>query len=140
MGDRQVPTFAQQVDAYANRKQLNNYKLSLAIGLLPSGHGYSAKQVERLRDGRAVPSRAMPGLVTRLIQVFDLTDEEAADFWYAAGMIPDDWTAADFAEAMAGHRRRQRHDRSRRRGDRELPSTDANPDRLRPVGRFPLAS
>src|SRR5215216_7166885 len=117
MEDRQTPTFAEQVDAYAKRKVLNNYKLSLAVGLLPSGHGYSAKQVERLRDGRAMPSRAMPGLVARLVAVFELSEDETADFWYAAGMIPDGWTADDFAHAMTDQRRRsrQRHDRSRRR-------------------------
>ena len=135
MEDRQTPTFAEQVDAYAKRKVLNNYKLSLAVGLLPSGHGYSAKQVERLRDGRAMPSRAMPGLVARLVEVFELSDKEEADFWFAAGMIPDDWTADDFAQAMAAQRRRrQGHERGRRREDRQLPEP-GNPGQLRPVGR-----
>src|SRR5215216_1000969 len=139
MEGRQVPTFAEQVDAYAKRKRLNNYKLSLAIGLLPSGQGYSAKQVERLRDGRAMPSRAMPGLVARLVTVFELSEDETAAFWYAAGMIPDDWTADDFAQAMAGQRTRERHDRSRRREDRELPPP-GNPTPLRPAGRLARAA
>ena len=101
-------TFAEQVDHYAARAGLNNYKLSLAIGLLPGNVGFSAKQVERLRKGTQRPTTE--GLVERLIEVFELTDEEADHLRFASGLIPNDWDFEAFRNA-AQARRRRRNDR-----------------------------
>ena len=127
MGGPERPHVSTLIDLYATRSGLNNYKLSLAIGLLPGNIGYSAKQVERLRNGRQRPST--PGLLVRLVEVLKLSEWEADELWFASGMIPDDWDFDIFHRAQQLQRRRRGSSRDRRE-DREVPGGGEDPPRM----------
>jgi hypothetical protein len=106
------------VDRAARERNLNDYQLSAAIGLMPGNRVCSPKQVARIRAGEQVNFRA--DLVQRLIDVLELDPAEA---WQLAGVWPPGLTAEQLRELGLFGRRGSGRDR---RSDREVP-TDAAP-------------
>lgn len=100
-------TFAELVDEAARSKDLNDYQLSAAIGLMPGNKVCSPKQVRRIRDGEQV--NYARDLVERLIIVLELDPVRA---WELADKWPPGLTGEQVRDLGLFGRRR--------RSDREL--------------------
>jgi hypothetical protein len=98
-------TFAELVDSAAQARDLNDYQLSAAIGLMPGNKVCSPKQVRRVRDGEQV--NYSRDLVQRLIEVLDLDPAEA---WELADKWPPGLTG-DHLRDLGLFGRRRRSDR-----------------------------
>lgn len=129
-----LPSFNEQVDAHATRLGLNDYKLSLAIGLLPGNTGFSPTQVGRLRKGKQRPTAV---LITRLVELFKLDDDDDDALWFAAGMIPGDWDYDTFRRAARDRRQQLGREgigwpdgERRSGGERRRPNGHHNPGRV----------
>jgi len=95
-------TFAELVDNAAQAKDLNDYQLSAAIGLMPGNKVCSPKQVSRIRNGEQV--NYSRDLVQRLIEVLDLDPAEA---WELADKWPPGLTGEHLRDlGLFGRRRR----------------------------------
>jgi transcriptional regulator with XRE-family HTH domain len=109
-------TFAELVDSAAQAKDLNDYQLSAAIGLMPGNKVCSPKQVSRIRNGEQV--NYSRDLVQRLIEVLDLDPAEA---WELADKWPPGLTAEHLRDlGLFSSSRRER------RADRQLESVPAS--------------
>jgi hypothetical protein len=80
-----MDAFAEMIDEGMKRKCWGYARLSVEIGVLPSGGIFNSTQIRRLRLGER--RNLTRELVERLVQVLDLPEEEA---WHAAGLWPPD--------------------------------------------------
>ncbi|HEY5988369.1 MAG TPA: helix-turn-helix transcriptional regulator [Streptosporangiaceae bacterium] len=76
-------TFAEIIDEAMKRKGWGYNRLSVEIGVLPSGGIFNPTQIRRLRLGER--KHMSPELLERLIEVLDLPEDEA---YHAAGLWP----------------------------------------------------
>ncbi len=81
-------TFAAIFDEAMKRKGWGYNRLSVEIGVLPSGGIFNPTQIRRLRLGER--KHMSHELLERLIDVLDLDPAEA---WAAAGLLPPGTTA-----------------------------------------------
>jgi hypothetical protein len=81
-------TFAEMFDEAMKRKGWGYNRLSVEIGVLPSGGIFNPTQIRRLRLGER--KHMSHELLARLIDVLDLDPAEA---WAAAGLLPPGTTA-----------------------------------------------
>lgn len=124
-------TFGQWVDRKATKFDLNDYQLHTAVGLYgPERRVFHQKSATRLRRGGQVNLNSY--LVARLIELLAESGKEAERAWELSGVLPPGATREDIRDLLA--KIAQRHDRGRRREDRQLPEP-GNPGKLRPVGR-----
>jgi len=83
--------FAELIDEAMKRKGWGYARLSVEIGVLPSGSIFNSTQIRRLRLGER--RNLTRELVERLVQVLDLDEERA---WFLSGLWPPDFDLEDY--------------------------------------------